>query len=187
MSKKNLYADQALKLRKLRGARSVKEYAQLLRIKLRAYYRYETGERHMPDGLMLLAEKMETANGQSGQTGEKKLDYDLHGGWQPRSIEELAGVPEGMGMGRAVELLARIYRSKDQTLIRAIYHNLEAFAASVDVREKLDELQDDIDDLRNDNLELRATMQGLIKATEEKCRPDVRTNKNENNDNNGRA
>lgn len=39
-------------------------------------------------------------------------------------------LPRGLGMGKAVDLLAAVYASKDDLLIRAIYSNLEAFADS---------------------------------------------------------
>jgi transcriptional regulator with XRE-family HTH domain len=63
-------------------------------------------------------------------------DYDQHGGWKPRSIEEMAGVPKGLGMGKAVDLLATIYAAKDEMLIRAINANLEAFCGALDDKKR---------------------------------------------------
>lgn len=65
--------------------------------------------------------------------------YDLHGGWEPRSIEEMAGVPRGLGMGKAVDLLGRIYATKSETLIRAAYSNLDALCRVIEDRDRGEE------------------------------------------------
>ena len=61
---------------------------------------------------------------------ETNHKYQLHGGWTGRSIEELTGVPDGMGMGRAVEMLADIYQSNDRDLIDITFKTLKIFKNS---------------------------------------------------------
>ena len=56
--------------------------------------------------------------------------YLKHGGWTGRTIEELTGVPKGMGMGRAVEMIADIYQSNDVELIDITFRTLEIFRNS---------------------------------------------------------
>jgi transcriptional regulator with XRE-family HTH domain len=79
---------------------------------------------------------------------ELKKNYDQHGGWKPRSIEELVGVPEGMGMGRALEMLTRIYLSKNQALIGAIFANLRVFCDRVDQENEIVALKREKAELR---------------------------------------
>jgi hypothetical protein len=70
---------------------------------------------------------------QAQQTRQPEQPYEPHGGWKPSmTIEEMTGIPAGLGMARAVDLLASIYASRDETLIRAINAQLEALALSVD-------------------------------------------------------
>lgn len=59
-------------------------------------------------------------------------DYDLHGGWKSPSIEELTGIPKGQGMGKAVEMLADIYNSKNKETISSVYKVLEVFSKNLE-------------------------------------------------------
>ena len=54
--------------------------------------------------------------------------YKPHGDPPVITIEELTGIPRGMGMGKAVEMLADIYNTKNKETIRSIYKVLEAFS-----------------------------------------------------------
>ncbi len=74
------------------------------------------------------------APGVDGVSQDKK-EYDPHGGWEPMDVHEFTGVDKGLGFGRAVERLAKIYGSKMPSLINAISVNLEAFCEAVDRRE----------------------------------------------------
>lgn len=65
----------------------------------------------------------------------KSDDYDLHGGWSPRDINEFAGVEKGQGFGYAVEKLSRIFSSKNKAFIRAINANLDVFTEAIDSKE----------------------------------------------------
>jgi transcriptional regulator with XRE-family HTH domain len=53
--KKYPYRAKGAELRALRGSRKVKEFAETLRILPKTYYRYEKGERKVPNGLLKLA------------------------------------------------------------------------------------------------------------------------------------
>jgi hypothetical protein len=80
----------------------------------------------------------------SEEVHQPKEDYAPHGGWKPRSIEEMTGVPKGLGMGKAVDLLATIYAAKDEMLIRAINANLAAFCSAVGEKERRIEREQDL-------------------------------------------
>lgn len=93
----------------------------------------------------------------TSDVNEPEGAYDLHGGYKPRSIEELAGVPEGLGMGRAVEMLAKIYQSKNRSVISAIFANLRVFCERV-------AQDDEIAALKRDMAELRELVKNHAKA-----------------------
>lgn len=95
-----------------------------------------------PEWLLTYREKF------TQDVNEASKEYDLHGGWKPRSIEEMAGVPDGLGMGRAVEMLAKIYQSKNKPVISAIFANLRVFCERVDQEEQIKGLQHEVDELR---------------------------------------
>jgi transcriptional regulator with XRE-family HTH domain len=98
--------------------------------------------------------------------------YDPHGGWKPSiTIEQFVGIPRGLGMGSAIDLLASIYASRDETLIRAVYSNLRAFAQVVGEREKrsqlesmLETLQDETVRLKKEVAELKSVLQAQVQA-----------------------
>ena len=62
---------------------------------------------------------------------ENENNYDQHGGWSGRTIEELTGVPAGKGMGRAVEMVADIYQSNDSELIDITFRTLKIFRDNI--------------------------------------------------------
>ena len=61
---------------------------------------------------------------------ENESQFDLHGGWKGRTIEELTGIPSGRGMGKAVEMIAEIYQSNNVELIDITFRTLEIFRNS---------------------------------------------------------
>jgi transcriptional regulator with XRE-family HTH domain len=129
MDKKTNTADMGNELKRLRGDVSAKDFADKMEINLRTYYRYERGDRPIKPGLMKVARMVAAEL----QTRQPEQPYDHHGGWKPSlTIEEMTGIPAGLGMARAVDLLASIYASRDETLIRAINAQLEALSLSVD-------------------------------------------------------
>lgn len=112
-------------------------------------------------------------NGTKGGTVEQQQDeYAPHGDWKPSlTTEEFVGIPRGLGMGRAMDLLGVIYASRDETLIRAIYSNLHAFAQVVAEREKrnqlestLETLRSETDSLRKEVAELKSVLQAQARA-----------------------
>jgi hypothetical protein len=83
----------------------------------------------------------------SNEVKQPQPPFDPHGGWKPRSIEEMTGVPKGLGLGKAVDLLATIYAAKDEMLIRAINANLEAFCSTVGEKERRVEREQELQQL----------------------------------------
>ena len=149
MTKIRPYADRGAKLRALRGSIPIKDFAQELNINLTTYYRYERGDTPVSDGHLKLAKIISDKKQLDKRAvSDPESDYNLHGGWEPRSIEEMAGVPKGLGMGRAVEMLASIYNSKNQEVIRAINANLQVFSQAVEQAGRIDQLKRDVDELR---------------------------------------
>ncbi len=53
--KNYLYIERGAELKSLRGSQSVKDFAKALGVAPKTYYRYESGERKVPDGLLKLA------------------------------------------------------------------------------------------------------------------------------------
>lgn len=149
MTKKRQYADRGEQLRALRGNIPVEQFARELGINLTTYYRYERGDTPVSDGHLKLAKIVSDKSQLDKRTvSDPESGYDPHGGWQPRSIEEMAGVPKGLGMGRAVEMLASIYQSKNQDVIRAIFANLQVFSSAIEQAGQIDQLKRDMDELR---------------------------------------
>jgi len=75
-NKKNYpYKELGINLRKLRGSLSKKQFARDLGVSIQAYYRYEKGERKIPDGLLKLAQIQ--GDGQSSvYNKDRVLDED---------------------------------------------------------------------------------------------------------------
>jgi len=66
-------------------------------------------------------------SGQISKNGEVKQEnklYEEHGGWKPKTMEDLAG-PK---MSGAFMLLLKIYESKDKQIISAAFTTLTALA-----------------------------------------------------------
>jgi hypothetical protein len=58
--------------------------------------------------------------------------YKLQVSWQPRRVDELQSDEDFPGFGAAVEMLAKIYSSKDQLMINTINANIRAFCEAID-------------------------------------------------------
>jgi len=111
MTKTIKYPQLAARLKKLRADVAVNEFAEKMGVSLVTYYRYERGETPIKEGLLRLAEIIaDEYKSRKIKVSDPEKQYDLHGGWKPRSLEQITGVPEGLGMGRAVEMLARSSR-----------------------------------------------------------------------------
>jgi transcriptional regulator with XRE-family HTH domain len=76
--------------------------------------------------------------------GEGKLEENIrqsnetcepHAGWEPSiTIEEMVGIPKGLGMAGAVDLLGRIYASRNELLIRSTFCSLQTTCLSLEER-----------------------------------------------------
>jgi hypothetical protein len=67
-----------------------------------------------------------------GRLASQESDYKLQVSWKPRSTDGLQQDEDISGFGAAVEMLAKIYSSKDQLLIRTINANIRAFCEAID-------------------------------------------------------
>lgn len=121
--KKLRLAGQGAWLKEIRATRSLKQMAEFLGISERAYRHYENEEREVSGPVKKLIEI-----DQRSEIQEQKSEYDRNGGWKPRTIEELTGIPKGKGMGKAVEMLADIYSSKNKDAIDSIFSVLQVFS-----------------------------------------------------------
>jgi hypothetical protein len=129
-------------LKATRGELTKEAFAKIIGVSVRHYYRYESGEKPIPQWIVDAANKY--IRDKSQAIADPKNAFDPHGGWKPRSIEEMTGVPKGLGLGKAVDLLATIYAAKDEMLIRAINANLEAFCSAVGEKERRIEREQDL-------------------------------------------
>jgi hypothetical protein len=67
-----------------------------------------------------------------GELSSQASPYKLQVSWQPRRAEKLQSDEDIPGFGAAVEMLARIYSSKDQLMINTINANIRAFCEAID-------------------------------------------------------
>jgi hypothetical protein len=67
-----------------------------------------------------------------GELSSQASPYKLQVSWQPRRADELQSDEDIPGFGAAVEMLARIYSSKDQLMINTINANIRAFCEAIE-------------------------------------------------------
>jgi len=103
---------QGVWLKKIRGARDIKQMSKILGISERAYYHYENEEREISGPVKKLIEI-----DQWSKINESGEDYKLHGDWPRRSLEDFCGVPKGIGFIKAVDVIADIFRTENMELI----------------------------------------------------------------------
>jgi hypothetical protein len=72
------------------------------------------------------------SSGSKGGVANQDSAYRLQASWKPRSAEEIQQQEDISGFGAAVEMLAKIYSSKDQLLIGTINANIRAFCEAID-------------------------------------------------------
>ncbi len=121
------------------------QMASLIDISPRAWQSYEMGK-SVPGGKVLLSLAGLGFNVNWILTGEGPMRIDEH---RRHTREDMvSGVSLGdkgalqsdnLGLGESVELLAKIYNSGDQVLIRAIAANLQAFGAAINDRHRADQ------------------------------------------------
>jgi hypothetical protein len=68
--------------------------------------------------------------------------------WQPQPADELRSDEDIPGFGAAVEMLARIYSSKDQLMISTINANIRAFCEAIDLRQRDEHSQKELINLK---------------------------------------
>ncbi|MGD2038979.1 MAG: helix-turn-helix domain-containing protein [Desulfobacterales bacterium] len=74
--------------------------------------------------------------------------YKLQVSWQPQPADELRSDEDIPGFGAAVEMLARIYSSKDQLMISTINANIRAFCEAIDLRQRDEHSQKELINLK---------------------------------------
>jgi len=83
-------------------------------------------------GPKVRAEYTSAGSKPKGELSSQASPYKLQVSWQPRPADELQGDEDIPGFGAAVEMLARIYSSEDQLMIRTINANIRAFCEAID-------------------------------------------------------
>ena len=85
----------------------------------------------------------------AGQVASPESSYGLHGGPGSRSADDLPqDDAEGFGFGAAVEMLAKIYSSRDKLLISTINANIRAFCETVESRQREQRSTIELEDLK---------------------------------------
>jgi hypothetical protein len=74
--------------------------------------------------------------------------YDHAASWEPGAVDEMQHDRDSSGFGAAVEMLAKIYSSGDNLLIRTIDANIQAFCESIDRRQREQRSTKEIQDLK---------------------------------------
>jgi len=133
--KKLPFKERGRKLKRLRGDRTKQEMADFFNISLRTYYRYEDGERKVPDAYLKLAQIDNLS-----KISEEQPAYKRGGGWRPRPVEEFAGAPANLDFAKAVSMLADIFSSEDDQLIQTMRSTLENFCEQAKLKKKLEDL-----------------------------------------------
>ena len=68
----------------------------------------------------------------AGRLASQESDYKLQVSWKPRSADELQQDEDISSFGAAVEMLAKIYSSEDELIIRTISANINTFCEAID-------------------------------------------------------
>lgn len=178
--KKDLFFEQSYFLRKIRGSTIQKDFAKKLGISLRAYSRYEKGEREMPNGLVkfafllnkdkeevvLIDESLSLTD--EGSSIKEYIDNfkmelevitreEAERRKKDTSNQSIPSNPveiPGGTFGEDVECLRKIYNYGDAGIISAIHQNLKTFVRTV--------AQDnEIQNLKAENAEIRKRLELL--------------------------
>lgn len=124
------------RIKLLRGKEAIATFAKAMGIHRNTLPRYESGER-TPDGdfLARLCSKsgVEPAWLLLGEGPMRKGQEDQSPATAESSPQYSGQLPDDdIGLGESVELLAKIYNSGNNVLVRAIAANLHAFSEAVD-------------------------------------------------------
>jgi hypothetical protein len=83
-----------------------------------------------------------------GQVASPESPYDSQGVPESRSAGDWQQDAEGPGFGAAVEMLAKIYSSRDKLLISTINANIRAFCEAIDSRQREQRSTKELEDLK---------------------------------------
>ena len=83
-----------------------------------------------------------------GQIASPQSPYDLENGGRTGSANELKRDGDSSGFGAAVEMLAKIYGSGDNLLIRTINANIRAFCEAIDRKNRDQRSSRELQDLK---------------------------------------
>ena len=150
--KKYLYIEQGTELKALRGSRKIKDVAKALGVAPKTYYRYESGERKVPDGLLKLARilyKNKAGEGGPFPDGVREPVVEYEKGDDP--------------FARSVSGLRQIFDSQDKALIAAIQINIQAFQLSVHKDRQINQQSKEIQKLKEKCEELKTRVDALEK------------------------
>jgi transcriptional regulator with XRE-family HTH domain len=122
-----------LKISRNHLGKKQKEMADLLGISHRAWQDYEQGSR-IPSGKVFKSlSKLGFNVGWFFDDDVPMLRQETTTQPPPQSFGAAGAIPDDdIGLGESVELLAKIYNSGNQVLVRAIAANLHAFSEAVD-------------------------------------------------------
>jgi len=98
----------------------------------------------------------------TSDVNEPEKSYDPHGGWTPRSLEDLTGLAPGYK--EAFLLLLEIFESKNNLYKRAIYANLQAFSGAIKNEARMRSLEERDAERGRELAELRALIKNHAKA-----------------------
>jgi hypothetical protein len=84
----------------------------------------------------------------AGQVASPESPYGFQGVPESRSAGDLQQDAEGSGFGAAVEMLAKIYSSRDKLLISTINANIRAFCETVESRQREQLSSKELEDLK---------------------------------------
>ena len=84
----------------------------------------------------------------AGRVASPEFPYGSQGIPEGHPAGDLARDAEGFSFGAAVEMLARIYRSGDGQLIRAVNANIKAVSEAIESREREQRSAKELEDLR---------------------------------------
>ena len=83
-----------------------------------------------------------------GRVASPESPYDSQGVPESRSAGDWQQDAEGPGFGAAVEMLAKIYSSRDKLLISTINANIRAFCEAIDSRQREQRSTKELEDLK---------------------------------------
>jgi transcriptional regulator with XRE-family HTH domain len=147
------YAELGEKLKSLRGDLPINEFAEILGINIRTYYRYENGERPIKKGLMRLAE-IESAAAKC-RVQQTLPEFETYADVEP-DVEKVSGFSADSSEWRAMGKLHDLLSGENEVFKRAILANIDAYSAAEDLSKQ-------VKTLRSENRTLSARLDAIEK------------------------